>query len=148
MISNKLNNMQANQGGCNMNVMAIGMGGFSLFLAFTLPAAFPLYWLTSSLLAPIQTWVSREFFGPVIINAKAEAQRNARMRLEEKAIIDEVNKKKGAITLAPAEPTERTGGEGTGGSSVKQANASRKSSKKGNNNRGKSSGSDYMGKKK
>lgn len=148
MISNKISKMPDTQG-CNPNLMAVGMGAFSLFIAFSVPAAFPLYWLTSSVLTPVQTWVTREYFGPVVMNAKAEAQRNARRKLEEQAIIDEVEARKGKLTLEPMMPEEKKPQENIGiqrGAGYGSGKSSKK--KKGNNGGNNNNSSDYMGRKK
>ena len=120
--------------GCNPNLMAVGMGAFSLFISLSVPAAFPLYWATSSILAPVQTWITKKYFGPLVMNAKAEAARNARLKLEEQKIIDEVNEKKGRLYLEPSKEK----GNGSGNS---DSNASGSSGKKNNSSgRGKNGG--------
>ena len=101
IISNKITATPSTPG-CSPNMMAIGMGAFSLFISFSVPAAFPLYWATSSIFAPVQTWITKKYFGPLVMNAKAEAARNARLRLDEQKIIDEVNAKKGRLYLEPS----------------------------------------------
>jgi len=145
VISNRINKMPTTQG-CNPNMMAVGMGAFSLFISFSVPAAFPLYWMVSSILAPVQTWVTKEYFGPVVINAKSEAQRIERLKREEQEIIDSVVKNRGSITLAPSMPSEKpTGGIGIQGGSKY---GSSKKSKKNNGNSSKGNSGDYRGRKK
>lgn len=131
--------------GCSPNMMAIGMGAFSLFISFSVPAAFPLYWATSSLLAPLQTWVTKKYFGPVVMNAKAEAARNARLRIEEQKIIDEVNETKGRIYLKPGKERISDSSENnvTKNTQNKKNNSSGKKNKGGNGSK-----NDYMGKRK
>ena len=106
VISNRITATPATPG-CSPNMMAVGMGAFSLFISLSVPAAFPLYWATSNVFAPVQTWITKKYFGPLVMNAKAEAARNARLKLEEQQIIDEVNAKKGRLYL---EPSKEKGG--------------------------------------
>ena len=146
MISNKITGTAASTPGCSPNTMAIGLGAFSLFIAFSIPAAFPLYWASSSLIAPIQTWVTKKYFGPIVMNAKAEAARNARLKLEEQKIIDEVNEKKGRLYLKPGKEKNDFSGNESERFSGKKNNQG--SSKKSNGNGKNGSKSDYMGKRK
>lgn len=147
VISNKITATPATPG-CSPNMMAVGMGAFSLFISLSVPAAFPLYWATSSILAPVQTWITKKYFGPLVMNAKAEAARNARLKLEEQQVIDEVNEKKGRIYLEPSKEKANASSGSTrssGNGSAKKNGGS--SSGKGKNG-GKGSRSDYMGRKK
>ncbi|MBQ9993897.1 MAG: YidC/Oxa1 family membrane protein insertase [Clostridia bacterium] len=123
LLTNKVNGMTNTPGqGCSPNVMAYSMGIFSLVISFTVPAAFLLYWLVSSLLSPVQSWITKEYFGPVVINAKAEAQRNVTLKNNEQKIIDQVNATKGRIELKPELPKEKVGGEGIQAGSAKNRN--------------------------
>ena len=143
IISNKMNKVEATQG-CNPNVMSFMFGGMSFFFALSTPAAFPLYWTVSSLLSPVQTWITREYFGPVVMNARAEAERNARLRLDEGEIVKQVSAVKGEIKLKPMMPavTEKSSKK------EKQNNNNNGNNNKGNKkNKGGNSG-EYVGKKK
>lgn len=107
ILSNRLTKAAAPQmQGCSPNVMAIAMGAMSTVFSFTVPSALALYWATSSALAPAQSVITQKYFGPIIINAKAEAQRIARLKLGEKAIIDEITSAKGELKLEPMMPAE------------------------------------------
>lgn len=144
-ISNLINKVQQPAQGCNPNMMAIFMGAFSFWISLSIPAAFPLYWATSSLIAPIQTWVTKKYFGLIPMNAKAEAARNAMLREDEKKMIDSIAARKGEKKFKPIEPeTEKKpiGGSGIQGGSEKNRRGGSKKSK------GKNSGSNYQGKKK
>lgn len=105
LITNKINDVKTVPGqGCNPNMMGIAFGGMSFFFALSTPAAFPLYWTVSSLLSPVQSWITKEYFGPVVFNAKAEAQRNARLKLSEGEIVRQVTEAKGELKLKPVMP--------------------------------------------
>lgn len=148
IISNRMNKVSsAGAQGCNPNVMSVVFGGMSFFFALSTPAAFPLYWTASSLLGPVQTWVTREYFGPVMMNAKAEAQRNTRLKLDEQKRIKEANDAKGTLRLEPCMPTvaiEETEKSGRNNNkSNAKGNKNQKNRNKGGNNNG-----GYVGKKK
>ena len=131
-ISNLINKVQAPAQGCSPNVMAIGMGAFSFWISFSIPAAFPLYWLTSSLLSPVQTWITKKYYGPIPMNAKAEAARNAMLIEDEGKIIEKIKAKKGDRKLKPVEPSSenRLGGGIQGGSESNRSGANKKKKKK------------------
>jgi len=103
LITNKMNKVQSTQG-CSPNMMGIVFGGMSFIFALQTPAAFPLYWTVSSLLSPVQSWITKEYFGPVKMNAKAEAERNARLKLEEGEKVKMISDAKGALKLKPCMP--------------------------------------------
>ena len=144
VISNKISATPSTPG-CSPNMMAVGMGAFSLFIAFSVPAAFPLYWAVSGMLAPVQTWVTKKYFGPVVMNAKAEAARNARLKIEEQKIIDEVNAAKGRLYLKPGKEKVNDSEENadTKNTQNRKNNSSGKKNKGGNGSK-----NDYMGRKK
>lgn len=146
IISNKMNKVQTTQG-CNQNVMAIVFGGMSFFFAFATPAAFPLYWTVSSLLAPAQTWVTKEYFGPVVVNAKSEAQRNAKLRMDEDKTLKQINAIKGGITLEPYMPAIEEGKAQDKAAKSANNNSGNKNKSK-NNNKNKNNNQNYRGKKK
>ncbi len=144
LITNKINKVEAPQGGgCNPNVMGVVFGGMSFFFALSTPAAFPLYWTVSSLLGPVQSWFTREYFGPVVMNARAEAERNARLKIDEGEIVQQVTAVKGALKLEPMMPavTEKSSNKNE---NQKKNNGNNKGNKK---NKGGNSG-EYVGKKK
>lgn len=143
-ITNKMNKVQAAQG-CNPNMMGLMMGAMSFWFALQTPAAFPLYWTTSSLLSPIQTWVTKEFFGPVTMNAKAEAERNARLKIDEAEVVKAVTAEKGALALKPCMPAEKEKTENTKANKNNSNNNKNKSN--GKKNKGGNPGG-YVGKKK
>ncbi len=103
LISNRMNKVQSTQG-CSPNMMGIVFGGMSFIFALQTPAAFPLYWTVSSLLSPVQTWITKEYFGPVTMNAKAEAERNARLKIDEGEKVRQISDSKGTLRLKPCMP--------------------------------------------
>lgn len=132
-ISNLINKVSASSSpqGCSPNAMAIGMGAFSFWISLSIPAAFPLYWATSSLLAPIQTWVTKKYFGALPMNAKAEAQRNAMLKQDEAEIIQSINSRKGEKKFKPSDPNaERIAGGIQGGSASNRKGGNKKGKKK------------------
>jgi len=133
-ISNRINKVQtsAAPGGCSPNTMAIGMGAFSFWISLSIPAAFPLYWLTTSLISPIQTWITKKYYGPVPMNARAEAARNAMLREDEGKIIERIKAKKGERHFVPCEPVSDQSKEGgiQGGSEKNRSGGSKKGKKK------------------
>lgn len=144
IITNKINKVQATQG-CNPNLMGIMFGGMSFFFALSTPAAFPLYWTVSSLLGPAQSWITREYFGPVVMNARAEAERNARLKIDEGEVVKSITEAKGALKLKPVMPAIK---EKTAGSSDKNENNKKNNNKNnGKKNKGGNPGG-YVGKKK
>lgn len=140
ILSNRISKAGAMQG-CNPNVMAVFMGAFSTWISFSVPAALALYWAVSSMLAPLQSWVVQKYYGPVSINAKAEAQRLATIKINENKIIDEINTTKGRIILKPKMPEDVQ--ENVNDQGKKQNQKKNQSKKKKN-----SGGSDYTGRKK
>lgn len=140
-LTNKINGTKNTaSGGCSPMTMGIGMGLFSAFISYSVPAALGFYWMIGSLISPLQSWIVQKFFNANILNSKAEAQRVARLRIDEAAIINETQKRRGVKVFLPVEPSanEKTQEEKTDNTSKKN-----KSKKK---NSG--SNSDYQGKKK
>lgn len=141
-LTNKINGTKAQAGCANPMFMGVGMGIFSAFISYSVPAALGFYWMLGSLISPLQTWIVHKFFNANILNSKAEAQRVARLRLDENAKIDEIQKRKGIKKFLPVEPSanEKT-------VEVKEnSSAKNKNKKKSNNNN--NSSSNYQGKKK
>ena len=155
-LSNKLTGTgaQAQMNGCSPNMMGITMGLFSAWISLSVPSAMALYWTCSSLFAPAQSWVVNKYYNAAILNAKAEAQRLAKIKLEEESVVSATYTKKGikkfapiyALPSAPAEESEPRDAKNAAvnpqGSGKKKNSSSKK--KKG----GKQSSSDYQGKKK
>ena len=145
LITNKINKVEAPQGGgCNPNVMGVVFGGMSFFFALSTPAAFPLYWTVSSLLGPVQSWITKEYFGPTVMNARAEAERNARLKLDENEIVQQVTAVKGALKLEPMMPAVTEKSSHKNENQKKNNGNNSKGNKK---NKGGNSG-EYVGKKK
>jgi len=144
IITNKINKVQNNQGGCNPNVMGIVFGGMSFFFALSTPAAFPLYWTISSLLGPAQSWITKEYFGPVIMNARAEAERNARLKLDEGETVKKITAERGALKLKPYLPEVKEKSD----NNSKTVNQNNKNNKSGKKNKGGNNPGGYVGKKK
>ncbi len=144
IITNKINKVQATQG-CNPNLMGVMFSGMSFFFALSTPAAFPLYWTVSSLLGPAQSWITREYFGPVVMNARAEAERNARLKIDEGEIVKQINDSKGVLKLNPVMPAVKEKTEADQNvNNQNRKNTSKNSNKK---NKGGNPGG-YVGKKK
>ena len=165
MLTNKLTGSanQAQMNGCSPNMMGIGMGVMSAWISLSVPSAMALYWTCSSLFAPAQSWVVNKYYNAAILNAKSEAQRLAKIKLEEESIVSATYSKKGIKKFAPiyALPqnpqTESVPTESEVSDDVKQIQASgsqagvKKNSslkKKKGGSKGKQSSSDYQGKKK
>lgn len=142
-LTNKINGTKntASAGGCSPMTMGIGMSFFSAFISYSVPGALGFYWMFSSLISPVQTWVVQKFFNTNILNSKAEAQRVARLRLDEAPLIEEAQRRKGVKTFLPIEPAA---GEKV---SQNKDNSSAKNKKK-KKNSGNNNSSDYQGKKK
>jgi len=143
IITNKINKVQATQG-CNPNLMGVMFSGMSFFFALSTPAAFPLYWTVSSLLGPVQSWITREYFGPVIMNARAEAERNSRLKIDEGEIVKQISDSKGVLKLKPVMPAVKEKTEADQNVNQNKKNISKNSNKK---NKGGNPGG-YVGKKK
>lgn len=111
-ISNKITGVQAQAQGCNTNYMAIGMGLFSAIISLSTPSALPFYWTCSSLISPLQSWIVHKYFNANIINARTEAARVERLRLEEGQIISEIEARKGKLELKPVEPKKKEESKG------------------------------------
>ncbi len=142
-LSNKINGVKNNQaGGCSPMTMGIGMGLFSAFISYSVPAALGFYWMLGSLISPLQTWIVQKFFNANILNSKAEAQRVARLRIDEAAVIDEIQKRKGIRAFLPIEPSANEK------AIEEKDNSSNKNKKKKKNNNNNNSSSNYQGKKK
>lgn len=142
LITNKINGMQTQQGGCNGNAMAIGMGAFSAVISLSVPSAMAFYWSISSAVAPLQSYIVQKFYNANIINAKSEAQRLARLRIDEAEIIEAIEKRKGRIALRPIAAEKSL--PAAGGSEQKQKQQKQQPKGKKNNN----GGASYQGKKK
>lgn len=116
MISMKFMNMaqsvQPGQG-CQNNSMLIVMPLFSLFIAFTVPGAVGIYWISSNLIAVVQTIILNNIYNPVKIRAQAEKEyeerrrqkledkkRLAAARARENADLNAANQKSGGKTKA------------------------------------------------
>lgn len=153
-LSNKINgNVQAaaQPNGCSPNMMGVSMGLMSAWISLSVPSAMALYWSCSSMIAPLQSWVVHKYYNAAILNAKAEAKRLARIKLQEEEVIKAVGASKGVKKFAPiytlpaaetknSAPANQTSGKKTGGKK-------KKSNSSGNQNK-KSSSADYQGKKK
>ncbi|MBE6759955.1 MAG: YidC/Oxa1 family membrane protein insertase [Ruminococcaceae bacterium] len=149
IITNKINKVETPQaGGCNPNVMGVIFGGMSFFFALSTPAAFPLYWSVSSLLGPVQTWITKEYFGPSVMNARAEAERNARLKLDEGDIVRQITAAKGELKLKPMEPSaNEKSSQKNDGKNKNKNNNNNGNNKNNKKNKGGNSG-EYVGKKK
>ncbi len=164
-LSNKLNGNvnQAQMNGCSPNMMGVGMGIMSAWISLSVPSAMALYWSLSSLIAPGQSWVVNKYYNAAILNAKAEARRLAKIKLEEESVVSATYTAKGIKKFAPiyalpstpapekaeTETVPSDSNNAPQGVNSNKKNSSSKKKKGGNNkNRSKQSSSDYQGKKK
>lgn len=165
MLTNKLtgNANQAQMNGCSPNMMGISMGVMSASISLSVPSAMALYWTCSSLFAPAQSWVVNKYYNAAILNAKAEAQRLAKIKLQEESVISATYAKKDIKKFAPIYALPKDGkseeiindSENTDDATLIQDSGAQVSGKKGNSskkkksgNKGKQSSSDYQGRKK
>ncbi len=150
-ISNKINGTasQPQMNGCSPNMMGVSMGLMSASISLSVPSAMALYWSCSSLIAPLQSWVVHKYYNAAILNAKAEAQRHAKIELEEEEVIRSVNAAKGVRKFAPvysiSEPEKPSVKESLSNSQKPKNSGKKKKNAAGQN---KKSSSDYQGKKK
>ncbi|MBQ9901104.1 MAG: YidC/Oxa1 family membrane protein insertase [Clostridia bacterium] len=160
LLTNKLTGAanQSQMNGCSPNMMGISMGLMSAWISLSVPSAMALYWTCSSLFAPAQSWVVNKYYNAAILNAKSEAQRLAKIRLEEEAVVSETYSKKGIKKFAPiyaipqaAEAEQTSSEEVTEEVSEPTKTAAKKSAsskKKKGGSKGNQSSSAYQGKKK
>lgn len=150
-LSNKINGTanQPQMNGCSPNMMGVSMGLMSAWISLSVPSAMALYWTCSSLIAPLQSWVVHKYYNAAILNARAEAQRLAKIALEEDEVIRSVNATKGSRQFAPvysiSEPEIKSDKDQAGHSQKPKNSGKKKKSAAGQN---KKSSSDYQGKKK
>ena len=162
LLTNKLTGAvnQSQMQGCSPNMMGISMGLMSAWISLSVPSAMALYWTCSSLFAPAQSWVVNKYYNAAILNAKSEAQRLAKIKLEEESVISATYARKGVKKFAPIyalppsaneDPAVNAATETVSFDSDVNAQTNRKNTaskkKKGGNN-SKQSSSDYQGKKK
>jgi len=167
-LTNKLTGAanQSQMNGCSPNMMGITMGLFSAWISLSVPSAMALYWTCTSLFAPAQSWVVNKYYNAAILNAKAEAQRMAKIKLEEETVVSSSYAQKGKRTFAPIYALPQTAksdkpaddisavegdGDSAGSSDEKVSQnkfGSSKKKKSGKSNKGNRSSSDYQGKKK
>ncbi len=146
-LSNKLTGMNTqSMQGCSPNMMGVMMGLMSAWISFSVPSAMALYWSCTSLIAPFQTVIVQKFYNAAILNAKAEAQRAAKIKLEESEIIRSVNATKGAREFAPVY-TMPAVDESKPAAEKKKSSGKKKKSGSANGSK-KNSSADYQGKKK
>lgn len=162
LLTNKLTGAvnQSQMQGCSPNMMGISMGLMSTWISLSVPSAMALYWTCSSLFAPAQSWVVNKYYNAAILNAKSEAQRLAKIKLEEESVISATYARKGVKKFAPIyalppsaneDPavnaaTETVSFDADVNAQTNRKNTASKKKKGGNNS--KQSSSDYQGKKK
>ncbi len=146
-LTNKINGVKnAGGAGCsNPMTMGVGMGLFSAFISYSVPAALGFYWMFGSIISPAQSWIVQKFFNANILNSKAEAQRVARLRIDEAAIIEDIQKRKGKREFPPVEPSEN---DKISAEKEDSASKNSKKKKKNNSNNNNNNSSNYQGKKK
>lgn len=137
-------NAQAQQG-C-MKVMFFVLPLFSAYWAYVMPAAVGLYWVVSSLLQMVQSYVLYKMYSPAKVAAHNEAAHVALMDIEEKKIrpLPQEVQDKIAEKLLPRkeEPTVSKSEKQQSAAENKPSAPKKKKSGKGGNS------SDYMGSKK
>ena len=162
LLTNKLTGAvnQSQMQGCSPNMMGISIGLMSAWISLSVPSAMALYWTCSSLFAPAQSWVVNKYYNAAILNAKSEAQRLAKIKLEEESVISATYARKGVKKFAPIyalppsaneDPavnaaTETVSFDADVNAQTNRKNTASKKKKGGNNS--KQSSSDYQGKKK
>ena len=170
LLTNKLtgNASQSQMKGCSPNMMGIGMGLMSAWISLSVPAAMALYWTCSSLFAPAQSWVVNKYYNAAILNAKAEAQRLAKIKLQEESVVSATYSQKGIKKFAPIYALPQTpdfetaagelseadnpemassSADSSQQNSAKKINSAKKKKSSGKN-KSKQSSADYQGKKK
>lgn len=86
-ISQKMTGAQDQMQGC-MKFLPYGMFVFTSYIAYTIPGAVGIYWIFNSLIALLQNVILNKFYNTYTLNAKDEAARYARLKLDESANID------------------------------------------------------------
>ena len=170
LLTNKLtgNVNQTQMNGCSPNMMGITMGLFSAWISLSVPSAMALYWTCSSLFAPAQSWVVNKYYNAAILNAKAEAQRLAKIKLQEESVVSATYSQKGIKKFAPIYALPQTpdfetaagelseadnpemassSADSSQQNSAKKINSAKKKKSSGKN-KSKQSSADYQGKKK
>ena len=139
-ITQKMTGQQQQQQGC-MKLMMIALPLFSAYWAYIMPAAVGLYWVVSSVMQIIQSYILHKMYSPAKVAAYGEASHLLLMEQEEgkiKPLPEEVQEKI-AEKLAPK--TAEAAAE-------KPAENNASSGKKQKKSGGKGKSSDYMGAKK
>lgn len=119
-LTNRITNTNKNSNaaaGCSTSMMSYGMAAMSTWFSFMVPVALAVYWITGSCIAPVQSWITNKFFGAQTMNAKAEAQRVAMLKIDEQKVIDSINDKKGKLILKPDYSEDKFEGVGIQGGS-------------------------------
>ena len=68
--------------GC-MKFMPYGMFIFTSYIAYTIPGAVGIYWILNSIVGIGQNLILNKFYNTYTINAKEEAARYARLKIQE-----------------------------------------------------------------
>lgn len=90
-LSQKITKVQQQAaGGCNPMVMNVMLSLMTFGFAFSVPAALGFYWICTSLISPLQSYIVHKFYNAGVLEAKSEAQRVQTLIRNEKKIIDEV----------------------------------------------------------
>ncbi|MDR1563788.1 MAG: YidC/Oxa1 family membrane protein insertase [Oscillospiraceae bacterium] len=88
-LTQKITKNQQQMPGCSPAVMGIGMAAMSAYFAYSFaPAALAFYWICSSLLGPLQSYIVQKYYSAGLLNAKTEAQRFSRLKLDERETIE------------------------------------------------------------
>ncbi|MDD4413245.1 MAG: membrane protein insertase YidC [Oscillospiraceae bacterium] len=84
--------------GCQNNMMLVLMPLFSLFITFTVPGGVGVYWISSNIIAVVQSILLNKIYNPVKIRAQAEAeyQERRRKKLEDKKRLAEARARENA----------------------------------------------------
>ncbi|HCA30039.1 MAG TPA: hypothetical protein DEP23_10960 [Ruminococcaceae bacterium] len=112
--------------GCQNNTMLLVMPLFSLFIAFTVPGGVGIYWISSNIIAVVQTFILNKIYNAAKIRAQAEQeyQERRRQKREDKKRLAEARARENAELNAMNQKS------GKGKKQSKRAPASQNSGKK------------------
>lgn len=87
--------------GCSPMVMNIVMSLFIGSISMKIPCAMAFYWICSSLLAPLQSYIVHRFYNAASLNALSEARHMVSLKANESVIADVINAEKGTMEFLP-----------------------------------------------
>lgn len=97
--------------GCSNSLMLIIMPLFSLYITFSVPGGVGIYWISSNILAIIQTIILNSIYNPAKIRAQAELeyQERRKKKLEDKKRLAEARARENAEYNAAKQAAEKEG---------------------------------------